>query len=555
MLLLFIACNDGTLNTKNINVNPEVMVILPDSNDGGEVEAGTEVLFLAVVSDADPDDQNFLEARWRVDNNPEPVCDYVLVDENGENSCTILIEEGMEKVTVEVKDPQNAVGTDEYLLSIYLTEAPLIELLNPQSDGMYQEGLAIEFEALVEDAEDPAEELTVTWNSDLEGDMDIGGTVSPLGFVSAVGMLNEGVHLITATVIDSTGKTGNATVEISVGPLSVPIIDFVDIQNTGGVSIDEAFDGQTIVCGAGGTDPEGDPLTWAYQWHNAAGTEITSDSTNNILTLNYATQSLTAGELVTCTATATDGQTSSADSDTVVLVDCSPFATEIPYDGIDSNCDGLETLNDQNGDGVPDTDEDFDADDDVSNAVPDVPPRLGVECLGEPMNTSNGTVYFLICDNDHYWKTAHDFCIDNGYDSLATLRSDAEFQFVSNLLVSSRDDYTKPDGSNRNSSTWLGLTRGPDCAPVTNSNMPYTSVCGSGTSNYFWIDNSSNSWINSSHWISGEGNNTVEHCAMLLYSNSGDLGFYDLYCDYVGANPHSTWSIQHTLPSMCVKRQ
>ena len=131
------------------------------------------------------------------------------------------------------------------------------------------------------------------------------------------------------------------------------------------------------------------------------------------------------------------------------------------------------------------------------------------------MSTSGGVVYFLICDNDQYWKTAHDFCADNGYDSLATLESDAEFQFLSNLLISSRDDYTTPDGSNRNSSAWLGFTRGPDCSPGSNSNMGYTSVCGSGQSNYYWLDNADTSWINTSHWISGEGNNSVEHCGML----------------------------------------
>ena len=549
MLLFLIACNDGTLNTKNINATPEASIIIPDATGGGEVEVGTEVLFRAVVSDADPDDQDLLEVRWRVDDNPEPACDYAVPNENGESDCTILIEEGMEKVVVEVKDPQNAIGVDEYILSLYFTEPPVIELLNPQSDGVYQEGVVIEFEALVEDAEDPADELTVAWNSDLEGDLDIGGTVSPLGFVSTEGMLVEGTHLITATVTDSTGKTGNTTVEIVVGPLSVPNVDFVDIQNTGGVSIDEAFNGQTIVCDAGATDPEGDPLTWTYQWFNAAGTDISTDSSNNLLTLDYATQSLAAGELVTCTATATDGQTSGSDSDTVLLVDCSPFASEIPYDGIDSNCDGLETLNDQDGDGTPDDGSiNFDED------SPEISARLGVECLGEAMNTSDGVVYFLICDNDHYWKTAHDFCADNGYDSLATLQNDAEFQFLSNLLISSRDDHTKPDGSNRNSSAWLGFTRGPDCAPATSTNMGYNSVCGSGQSNYYWLDNSDTAWINTSHWISGEGSNSIEHCGMLLYNSTG-TGFYDLYCEYVPTAPHNQWSIEHTLPSACVKRQ
>ena len=76
MLLFLLACNDGTLNTKNINATPEATIILPDSNDGGDVEAESEVLFRAVLTDADPNDQSELEARWRVDSNPEPICDY-----------------------------------------------------------------------------------------------------------------------------------------------------------------------------------------------------------------------------------------------------------------------------------------------------------------------------------------------------------------------------------------------------------------------------------------------------------------------------------------------
>ena len=133
-----------------------------------------------------------------------------------------------------------------------------------------------------------------------------------------------------------------------------PIIDFVDIQNTGGLSLDEAHDGQTVVCASTATHPEDAPLTWTYAWNNEAGTDITVDSNSDSLTLDYAGQGLAAGESVTCTATVSDGDTAVSDSDSVVLVDCSPFATEIPYDGIDSNCDGLESLNDQDGDGQPD---------------------------------------------------------------------------------------------------------------------------------------------------------------------------------------------------------
>ena len=76
LILTALACNDGSLTTKNVNATPEATIILPDSNDGGDVEDGTTVLFRAVVSDADAADQDSLVARWRVDSNAEYACDY-----------------------------------------------------------------------------------------------------------------------------------------------------------------------------------------------------------------------------------------------------------------------------------------------------------------------------------------------------------------------------------------------------------------------------------------------------------------------------------------------
>ena len=66
LILTALACSDSSIITKNVNATPEAVIILPDSNDGGDVEDGTTVLFRAVVSDADDNDRNSLLARWRV---------------------------------------------------------------------------------------------------------------------------------------------------------------------------------------------------------------------------------------------------------------------------------------------------------------------------------------------------------------------------------------------------------------------------------------------------------------------------------------------------------
>ena len=570
LILTALACNDGSLTTKNVNATPEAVIILPDSNDGGEVEDGTTVLFRAVVSDADYADRSSLLARWRVDSNAEYACDYEAPDENGETSCEIAIVLGMEKVIVEVKDQNNSVGSDEYLLNVIETTPPEIELLSPTVNGLYKENVVITFEAVVSDEEDNSEELVISWETDLEGDLELEGEVSSFGLYESEGMLLEGTHVVTATVTDTNGKSASDSVEIVVGPAVAPVLEFVDIQNTAGFSLDEAFDGQTIVCGASATHPEDAPLTWTYTWNNDAGTDITVDPSSNSLTLDYAGQGVTGGESVTCTATVTDGETAVSDSDSVILVDCSPFATEIPYDGIDSNCDGLESLNDQDGDGQPDDpNQNFDADHSVNDGVD---ARIGIECYGELQVHSNGSYYLLYCDTDYYWKGSQQFCVDHGYDGLATAKDDEEYQFLVTGLDTHRG-FTSATGPTRGN-VFVGLTRGPDCAPVANTLTGFTSVCSQDVRDYYWIDGSDTSYMEAdigAYWSDGEMaylnpaagdfsmHNNDEHCAFLKapepHNNINDYGYWDLYCDVTsGQGGHDGWSLSHTTNAVCIKR-
>ena len=557
-LTTLVACNSDKGITVN-NQAPSATFISHDSDD--TVEIGVVETFRAALSDPDNLTESLI-AKWYVDD--VMFCDFQSPDAQGDSSCDIAIEDGMSQVEVEVRDPDNAVGFASFSLNLYETNAPEIQMLSPYEGGVYKANETISFEAVASDLETPSNQLEITWSSDVDAQFSLSGFPSPAGFYSDFGILTEGLHTISVTATDTSGKSSTESALINVLPANeAPEIVWVEIQDEFGAGLDEASDQQTLYCNHLSEDPENDPLTVVFRWYNEAGNEVTTDETQQTITLDFAAMNLAAGEALRCVTLVSDGIETVTADDAVLLTDCSPWATEIPYDGIDSNCDGLEYLNDSNKDGIPDDQSvDFDADD-AANAV------LGLECYGKKQTLSDGSEFYaLFCDNDQYWKAAQDLCTDNGYDGLITMRSDEERQILFDMAIA-HDSFTSPLGRPR-SPSWAGLTRGPDCAPVSTTNSPFMSVCGQNITNYYWIDGSSTLPIESdldAFWHSAEMlyinepndltmHNQDEHCAY-LHIAGGDVGLFDLYCDLVPSSTntsHHNWSLNHTRSSACMKR-
>jgi hypothetical protein len=87
----------------------------------------------------------------------------------------------------------------------------------PISAGVYYSNRLIIFEGVVSDGEDDATELVASWQSNLDGVLDVEAIPNADGEVIGTSYLSEGEHAIELNVSDSTGKTGTAIVIVQVG--------------------------------------------------------------------------------------------------------------------------------------------------------------------------------------------------------------------------------------------------------------------------------------------------------------------------------------------------
>ena len=101
---------------------------------------------------------------------------------------------------------------------------PTVTIDSPLDGVTFDSGATIDFLGTASDLEDGFLTDYLVWESDIQGDIGVGGHVQA--------MLIDGYHTITASVTDSGGKTGDASVVITVGEL--PLLHVEDIAMNSG---------------------------------------------------------------------------------------------------------------------------------------------------------------------------------------------------------------------------------------------------------------------------------------------------------------------------------
>ena len=229
-----------------------------------------------------------------------------ITDSNGDgyinDEVRLRLDETADDLGAVGRDPQFGFGlvdADEAAVPPGpVNQPPAVSILSPADGSTFDSGAAIAFEGTASDSEDGDLTASLAWVSNLDGSIGTAGIFSTT--------LSDGNHTITASVTDSGGATGSASISITVGTppaepttvtvasitygtvgggdgkkhllITVALVD--DLGNAvdgASVSIQVDLDGSGYWSGSGSTEPGG---TVTFRLNNAPPGSYTTEVTD-----------------------------------------------------------------------------------------------------------------------------------------------------------------------------------------------------------------------------------------------------------------------------------
>ena len=192
------------------NSAPTCGITAPETNAADE--AGTKVRFEATVADVDvPAD--WLTVVWSSDLDGE--LGESTPDSAGQVAFSysdLSIESHV--ITLTVTDEVGADCSDDIIYSV--GTPPAISIEEPISGDVVDEGDEVRFQASISDGEDLATELSLSWESSLDGVFSTQGSDSTGAILFTESGLSIGMHTIIATVTDIDGLYAQGEVLLQV---------------------------------------------------------------------------------------------------------------------------------------------------------------------------------------------------------------------------------------------------------------------------------------------------------------------------------------------------
>ena len=279
---LVIGCrSDKSITT--VNAAPKVSIT--SHQDGSRVAEGEIIEISAQVSDTNHNVSE-LEVAWYY--GLDEICPWAAPDAGGGTACAITPNLDDDTVRVEVRDSDGAGASNAIVLSVFETNAPTAEILEPSTSEVYYSDQKVNFLGQIGDAEDTVDILNVEWISDIDGTLTANIEVSSGGEISSASYLSEGEHLITLAVTDSTDKREIDTTTITVGPPnSAPSCQIISPESGSTV-----VNGDLIIFEATVADVDVSVDQLSIEWSSDKDGDLGVSTANTDGTVNFSVASL-----------------------------------------------------------------------------------------------------------------------------------------------------------------------------------------------------------------------------------------------------------------------
>lgn len=263
---------ESAIATSDIVVNkndpPTAEIVTPIF--GEEYYANQLTLFEGSVSDGE-DLPEEMSVEWKSS------LDGVLAiattpSSDGKTTGTQQLSEGEHEIVLTVTDSTGRTGSDTTTIVVAAGARPELNLVSPASGDRVNIGDIVYFEATVSDPEDAPDDLSFSWESDIDGVFSTQGAGSDGTASFSYDGLGHGVHTITVYATDTDGITArdSATLYVNEPPEAPTVHITPDPAGSG--------DALTVVVDSPSYDADGDTITYTYFWYlNGIDSGLTSN--------------------------------------------------------------------------------------------------------------------------------------------------------------------------------------------------------------------------------------------------------------------------------------
>ena len=195
------------------NTAPEAFIT--SHADGAPVFDREQLDMTGTVSDTE-DAATDLIVTWA--QGSTEVCPEQAPGSDGTTTCTITIDyNGSREVSLTVRDTAGLSTLAKVTFDIIDSEPPTIDISEPVSGEPYSASEPIRFLVEVSDPDNEPAQLTVAWDSNIQGELVLPDP-DPSGRIDGMVSLVEGDHRIRVEVSDPDGNVTDETLFLAVGP-------------------------------------------------------------------------------------------------------------------------------------------------------------------------------------------------------------------------------------------------------------------------------------------------------------------------------------------------